>query len=392
MRILVASNNEDTTKLIERYLSKWGYEFISTPDGNKAWELYQQEQFGIILSDWILTGIDGLELCRKIRAAEKAVDIDKLTYSYFIMCTDKKDTENIVEGIESGADDYIILPFDKAEFKVRIKTGLRLLRLGRSLASTNARLRKGLSQAAMTLTSMLPASRTGPDLHIEWIFQPCTIIGGDLFNVLALDKDHICIYAINVSGNGAASALFAVTLGNMLLPRRHIDSLTQSNDVVQSNWNLSPRSVVSTLNRRFPLEDPANSVYSTLFYAVINRHDLKMKWVRAGHPHPMVSSNKNLHLLAEGDPPIGVFHDHKFTEYSTQLHRGDRLFIYSDGITEAKSPSQEMFGIDRLKSIVSSSHDQSLGDIVKNIETALYEHNNNEQFDDDLSLLAVEIT
>ncbi len=387
MRILVVDDDNPTRKLVEIFLTKWGYEFASARDGAEAWEIWQKETFDLIISDWLMPEMDGPELCRRIRSVERE------GYTYFILCSVRGSTEHIVEGIEAGADDYIIKPFEQAELKVRIEAGRRLLDRERSHASITARLKRGLEQAAVTLTGMLPVPRTGPDMQIDWLFRPCSIIGGDLFNVLAVDEKHVVVYAIDVSGHGVASALFAVTLGNMLLPRPQIGEFnahhaSRSN---QFSWNCSPLRVVSTLSERFPFEHPTN-MYSTLFYAVIERQTLKMSWVRAGHPPPLVVSNSNKYLLEDGDPPIGLFPEYEFTEHTTHLHRGDRLYLYSDGITEAKAPDAELFGADRLISLLcNSTPDQPLGDVVRQVDNAVLEHRGDDQFDDDLSLLAVEM-
>jgi sigma-B regulation protein RsbU (phosphoserine phosphatase) len=326
----------------------------------------------------------GPELCALIREYEKG------DYTYFILCTQKCETKDIVEGIEAGADDYIIKPFEQAVLKVRLEAGQRILRLEHSLSATNSRLKVGLEQAAATLTSMLPAPRIGPDLQIDWLFRPCAYIGGDLFNVFALDNKRVSLYSIDVSGHGVASALFAMTIGNMLLPRRRISALNSSNSASQFAWNASPIRVASTLNERFPLELSTN-MYFTLFYGVIDLNTMSMRWVRAGHPSPILLSDGTSALLEDGDPPIGLFSEYKFTEYVTQLKQGDRLFMYSDGITEASNSETVMFGTGQLISFLSELSDRSLSDVVKYLDQRILTYHGDDQFDDDLSLLAIEM-
>jgi sigma-B regulation protein RsbU (phosphoserine phosphatase) len=370
--------------MFDSCLIEWGYDCVCCNNGDKAWELYQDQKFDIVLSAWILPGITGPELCANIREYEKG------DYTYFILCTQKRDTKDIVEGIEAGADEYIIKPFEQAVLKVRLEAGRRLLRLEHSLSATNNRLRVGLEQAAATLTSMLPAPRIGPDLQIDWLFRPCAYIGGDLFNVFALDEKRVSLYSIDVSGHGVASALFAMTIGNMLLPRRRISALNNSRDASQFAWNASPVRVASTLNERFPLELPTN-MYFTLFYGVIDLNDMSMRWVRAGHPSPILLSDGRSNLLDDGDPPIGLFSDYEFTEYTTQLKRSDRLFLYSDGITEANNSETVMFGAGKLTSLLSELSQRPLSDVVKYVDQKMLAYHGDDQFDDDLSLLAIEV-
>jgi sigma-B regulation protein RsbU (phosphoserine phosphatase) len=181
-----------------------------------------------------------------------------------------------------------------------------------------------------------------------------------------------------------------MTIGNMLLPRRRICALNNGNNGSLYAWNASPVRVASTLNERFPLEMPTN-MYFTLFYGVIDLNDMIMRWVRAGHPSPVLLSDGTSNLLEDGDPPIGLFSDYEFTEHTTQLKQGDRLFLYSDGITEASNSETAMLGIEGLTSLLSGLSEQSLSDVVKNADQHILTYHGDDQFDDDLSLLAIEV-
>ncbi len=385
LRILIVDDDAVTRDLLKLYLGKWGYACTLADDGTHAWELFQEQPFDIVITDWLMPGLQGPDLCAKIRA------FGNRGYTYIILCTVKGNNQNIVEGIEAGADDYVAKPFDHSVLKVRVEAGARLLRLERSLAATNARLQYDLEQAANTLKSMLPVRRQGPDLNLDWLFRPSAFIGGDLFNVFALDEKRTSIFSIDVSGHGVASALFAVTLGNMLRPRM----ISTGSDVVRSTFgaeNLtSPAQVATTLNERFPLEPPTD-MYFTLFYAVLDQTDLSLRWVRAGHPPPVMVSGEEVRLLEKGDPPIGFFADYQYVEHESNLHRGDRLFLYSDGITESANPSGIPFGIRRLESALAESSKMPLSKTVLEIKRKILDHRDHDTFDDDLSLLAIELS
>lgn len=384
MRILVVDDDIPTRTLIEMYLDQWGYEYESAPNGIDALRMFQDHKFDIVISDWMMPGMSGPDLCKHIR------DLEQEGHTYIILCTVMKLTENIVEGIESGADDYITKPFDQAELKVRLQAGRRLIRLQHSLEATNNRLKRGLEQAAAALTSMLPARRKGPLLNLDWLFRPSAFIGGDLFNVYALDEKRISLYIIDVSGHGVASALFAVSLGNILRPSKVSSDATTIRSTFGAEDLGNPQQVAFALNERFPLKPPTN-MYFTLFYAVINQEDLTMRWIRAGHPPPILINKKGNYLLSEGDPPIGFFPGTEYTEYVTQLEHGDRLYLYSDGITEAKGRNPSLFGSDQLLSNLVHGHHEPLGDVIHRVSEAVLAHQGNNLFTDDLSMLAIEI-
>ncbi|MBN2671190.1 MAG: response regulator, partial [Deltaproteobacteria bacterium] len=273
-RILVVDDDSSTRNLLKIYLSQWGYECTLAVDGSHAWELFQEQPFDIVLTDWLMPGLQGPELCEKIRNYKKG------GYTYIILCTIKDNVKNVVEGMESGADDYVTKPFDRNELKVRINAGERILRLEYSLEKTNARLQKNLRQAALSLESMLPPrSRTSP-LHVDWFFKPAVYIGGDLFNVFHLNERQTSIFSIDVSGHGVAAALFASTLNNMLRPWISNSEVAGIQDKFGQQDLHSPAAVASTLNERFQLEPPAD-LYFTMFYGVLDHSLGSLRWVRA---------------------------------------------------------------------------------------------------------------
>ncbi len=384
MNILIVDDDEPTRDLLCIYLRSWGYECATAADGQSALEMVAQTDFDIVLSDWLMPGLQGPELVARIRGLHKA------RYTYIILCTIKGQSRHIVEGIEAGADDYVTKPFDRDVLKVRIQAGQRLISLQHSLEETNQRLEVGLKQARMTLNSMLPASTKGPLVDIAWIFRPSTYIGGDLFNVYHLDDERVSVYAFDVAGHGIASALFAVSLGNILRPRmaytpRCFEMSTFGHDDLES-----PQKVAEFLNERFPFEPPTDT-YFTLFYAVIDRGRETMDWVRAGHPPPVVLRENGLETLDSGEPPIGFFAEQRFTQHSTRLSKGDRLILYSDGITEAQSPQNELFGFGRLHALIGEHGRRPLSDFVSQVESTLFDHRKSHHFEDDLSFLVVHL-
>jgi phosphoserine phosphatase RsbU/P len=384
-RILIVDDDSSTRNLLKIYLSQWGYECTLAEDGSHAWEQYQQSDFDMVLTDWMMPGIQGPELCQMIR------NYDKGGYTYVIICTVKDNVKNVVEGIESGADDYVTKPFDRNELKVRITAGERVLRLEYSLEKNNERLQRNLKQAAISLESMLPARGFGVPISHNWIFRPAAYIGGDLFNVFSLDEHRTSIFSIDVSGHGVASALFAVTLSNMLRPWG-MSSGTRGEGNRYGIENLaSPAMVAGALNERFPLKPPTD-LYFTMFYGVYNHQDGILRWVRAGHPPPIHVRKDSVSLLDGGDPPIGFLSDYDFSEFESELIAGDRLYLYTDGIIDVTNPTFTPFGLERLKNELATISQMPLDKALPAFEKKIVAYRQGEEFEDDLSLLAVEFS
>lgn len=130
MRILVAEDEKMARFALHTSLVSWGYEVIEAEDGKTALEILESEDCpGMAILDWAMPGINGLEVCKKIREVEK----DREKYVYIIFVTGKQEFENMVEGFEAGVDDYIIKPFEPMELRARVKAGVRILDLQEKL-------------------------------------------------------------------------------------------------------------------------------------------------------------------------------------------------------------------------------------------------------------------
>ncbi len=137
MKILIAEDDPTSNLLLKTMLLKWGFDVVTTFNGIEAWKVLQDEDMPqIAIIDWMMPGLEGLEVCRRIREMEKGGD--RYTYVVILTCRDNK--EDIVTGMSAGADDYIIKPFDKEELKARLNAGQRLLELQTALRVANRKL------------------------------------------------------------------------------------------------------------------------------------------------------------------------------------------------------------------------------------------------------------
>ena len=123
MNILVAEDDYVSRLLVKKAIKKIGHDVLEAENGKLAWQLFLEHKPDMIISDWMMPEMDGIELCRKIREAPKK------TYSYIMLLTAKDKMTDLVEVFEAGADDYIIKPFKPDELRSRIKTGERIVKL-----------------------------------------------------------------------------------------------------------------------------------------------------------------------------------------------------------------------------------------------------------------------
>jgi len=127
MKVLIADDDLVSRLLLEGYLQKWNYEIVVAKDGEEAWEKFQAGDFRMVICDWMMPKVDGPELIRRIRASGKS------EYVYTLLLTAKSRKEELVEGMESGADDFISKPFDHDELRMRLRAGERIINLEQSL-------------------------------------------------------------------------------------------------------------------------------------------------------------------------------------------------------------------------------------------------------------------
>lgn len=150
MKVLIAEDDFTTRRMLEILLSKWGYDIVVTRDGKEAWHALQAtDPPQMAIFDWMMPEMNGVELCRKIR--------ESITPSliYIILLTVKDCKEDIVSGLDAGANDYVIKPFEQEELRARLRVGERVVELQSALADRVKELQEALSHIK-TLQGILP--------------------------------------------------------------------------------------------------------------------------------------------------------------------------------------------------------------------------------------------
>ncbi len=145
IRILIAEDSASSRCLLEASLRKWGYEVVAASDGNEAWDRLQRPDAPrLAILDWMMPGLSGLEVCRRVRALRDN------RYTYILLVTSRTQREDLIEGLEAGADDYVTKPFDQQELRVRLEAGRRILRLEEALLAAQAALREQATTDELT--------------------------------------------------------------------------------------------------------------------------------------------------------------------------------------------------------------------------------------------------
>lgn len=405
MQILIVDDEFHIRKLISSILLGWGYEVFEAENTHDAFEIIEKTGINFLITDWMMGETTGLELCKQIRNS----NLEK--YVYIILLTSKTDKNELVEGMESGADDFIGKPFNVEELKVKIKAGERILNLESELKEKNKKLEKAyetisndLKYASKLQKSILPSyfkviskdSKQKSTLLInnidfDWIYLPSAFVSGDIFNLFRLDEYHIGVYHIDVSGHGIPASMMSVILSRMLLPFQ--SNFLKSSLSEEPFYNIiSPAKLLENLNNYFCKERDSSLQYFTIVYMIIDIRDGKTVFSSGGHTSPMIiKSTGEIKIIDATGFPVGLIEDVEYEEQTFILEKGDRIISYSDGIIECANHNDEQFSEERLTDTLKKLHKLSLKDFIIEFKQDLVNWRGNTNFEDDLSLLALDI-
>ena len=396
-KVLIVDDNVINRKLLKGFLKQDDYELIEAADGTEALLKVFQTLPDLILLDIMMPNKDGYEVCKELKGDQRTVHIP------IIFLSAKAGVEDKIRGLELGGADYVTKPFHSGEVLARVRTQLKIGRLTKKLMTANAALMKAnttleakqqqidgdLEAAAGIQESLLPQDIPSLDtLEVSWRFMPCDRIGGDIFNMIRLDELHWGIYMVDVSGHGVPSALVTVSVSQMLQPQRGM-VLKKRIDPPPYYELMSPGQVLMGLDKEYPIE--RFDKFFTISYLIVNAKTGSVRYASAAHPPPvLLHKDGTIELLKEGGTIIGMGGILPFEEGHRQLAKGDRLFVYTDGIVEYESKKGQFYGEERFYEILASMRDQTLSKTIETTIADLMAFGDQNDPQDDISLMGIE--
>lgn len=395
MRVLVADDDRLARTLLGDLLTSWGHEVVSAEDGEQAWQaLDRDHEIALLVTDWLMPGLDGPALCRRIRERERA------RYLPIILVTALDEQEHLIEGLRAGADAFVSKPVASGVLWAQLQTCERILALENRLSSqvealeaANRHIRRDLEAAAAIQKSHLPEEAPAhPRVEFAWVYDACDTLGGDMFNVFRLDEEHVGLYILDVSGHGTPAALLSVAISRALVPFPQQGGILKRAIQQPPYYQLpSPAEVAGELNRRFQTSE--SGLFATFLYGVLDLSSGVFRFVSAGHPGPV-------HVLADGEPqdlgeaaatgpPIGILEDAEYGEQEIVVGKGSKLVIYTDGVDETQNEQGESFGRSRIVGLLSegSSAGNNLEDTVTRLRKSLHEFGGDIPQRDDITIV-----
>ena len=392
--VLLVDDSKAQRRVLALQLGRWGYRVTEAASGEEAMALVGQTDFGMILSDWMMPGMTGLEFCKNFKA------LPRDSYSYFILLTSKSEKTEVAVGLENGADDFLSKPVNFDELRARLRAGERILSMQSELVEKNRMIGATLDELQKIYDSLdrdlVEARKLQQTLvrdrfrdygtgQASLMLRPSGHVGGDLVGSFLIDPQRLAVYSVDVSGHGVASAMMTARLAGLLSgssPDQNI-ALRLMPDGSRGAW--SPEVVAARLNR-IMLEDMQVDQYFTMAYAEIDLTTGQTRMVQAGHPYPvLLSSSGAVQVLGDGGMPIGLIDnaDYSLTEF--RLHPGDRLVIVSDGVTECPDLQEEELGTEGFLRLLVKNADLPNPALLEALLWDLGQYSGRDEFPDDVS-------
>lgn len=345
--ILLVDDDRIHSRILEVRLRAQGYQIAVADSGEAAIVQARLCPPTVILCDWLMDGMNGLDVCRAFKA-EPALES-----AHFILLTSRSRVEDRVEGLDCGADDFLSKPVDPEELLARVRSGIRLHQanerlklLASELHQQKLRLDQELEEAASYVRSLLPEP-IGGSVRADSRFEPCHELGGDSFDFFWLDDDHFVLYLADGSGHGLAAAFPSISVHNQLRSRSLPVDLRD------------PGAVLQTLNAGFPMERHQGR-YLTLWYGVYQASSRTLRYASAGHPPALLWSRTSAfpcHWLKGQGMAVGLFDDSTYGTESLEVGEGACLLVYSDGLYEVPRPGGGMGTLPDFMQLVEQCHD-----------------------------------
>lgn len=375
VQLLIIDDDPALQRFLQRILTSSGYDVAVATNGREGLQLAKELRPALIICDWLMPQMSGVEVCHQIK------QISELDTTFFILLTSLVSVEDRVQGLNAGADDFLLKPIQPSELVARVQSGLRLHHLSQDLKRKTQQLEAELQEAADYVRSLLPDPLKHPQVIISNRFIPSLQLGGDGFDYFWLDDQHLVLYLLDVAGHGLKAALPSLSVMNLL----------RSRQLKQIDY-YSPRSVLRELNQVFQIS-LKNDKYFTIWYGVFNCKTHQLRYSSAGHPPGILfapaHSPLSEKLLKTQGFPIGLFADTDYEELVLKITLPASLYIFSDGIYEVEKAQGIYYNLEHFLPVL--KHYQALPNRqLDHLLELLQQTYGRSQFEDDVSILQID--
>jgi sigma-B regulation protein RsbU (phosphoserine phosphatase) len=379
-RTLIADDQPDVAAALRLLLKEAGYQAEAVSSPAAALEAIRERDFDLVLMDLnyardTTSGQEGLDLITNIRNLDSTLPV--------VVLTGWGTVELAVEAMHRGVRDFVQKPWDNPRLLKTLRTQIELGRKRRQQTNldaesitNNRKLQQELTEAQEIQQALLPKVLPpieGFDIAVAW--HPARAVGGDYFDVLKFNDHQTGICIADVAGKGMSAALLMSNV-QAVLKSFACESLVPGELCARVN------SVVC--------ENIVPNRFISCFYAVLDNREKKLSYANAGHYPPMLIRGGNCERLKEGGPVLGVFPNESYMQDEIQLHGGDCLVLFTDGVTEARNAAGEEFGENRLQQLLIADHKLTAAELRERVRMALWDFTGG-SVDDDVTLMILKV-
>ena len=347
-RILIVDDAKTNIDILVQALRD-EYKLSVAVDGAAALHSVEKSPPDLVLLDIVMPGLDGYEVCRRLRAQQSTHDLPIMFLSAL------EDVKDKTRGFEVGGNDYLTKPFEVLEVKARVRSLLKAKAYADAIREAMARdLRIAREIQMGILPADLAAVTSGSGLDVHAIIEPAQKVGGDLYEVLRASDDRIVVALGDVSGKGIPAALFmAVAVTILRTLARHI---------------VDPAEILSRLNDELAKQNP-RGMFVTMQCLVFDFEHRRVSCAGAGHHQMAVLSPGRPPRLAcpSSGRPAGLMVSNPIEGETFPLVPGETFVLFSDGVSEAMNATEDFYGEDRLLMALSASAGTSAADTVETV-------------------------
>lgn len=370
--ILIVDDTPANLKLLSQILSKNGYCTRVASNGSHALSSVELALPDLILLDVKMPGLNGYEVCEKLKRSEKTQDIPVI----FISALD--DLKDKLQGFRAGGLDYITKPFQVEEVLARVKTHLDLRNFQQQLQKKNARMAHELHLAALMQKNFIPQKM--PVLS-GWQFdaalQSANETSGDFYDVFSMPDGKLGILIADVVDKGVAAALFMVLSWSLI--RELVQTYPMRPDLVFEKVNQRIISIIEDLE------------FVTVFFGVLDTKSGEMIYANAGHNPPILvrSNKKSIELLTRTGIALGISEEYNWQLSKVQIQTDDVIVLYTDGITEACNDEGDFMDFEKFKECIQQLSNNNSQEIIHEILNRTQKFLNGQPPQDDITLLVL---
>ena len=354
------------------------YEFFFAHNGLEALAvLYNNPDIEIILSDINMPEMDGLTLLAKVNEMRNPA-------LRVIMVSAYGDMKNIRQAMNNGAFDFATKPIDMDDLAVTIEKAIEQINYVHTSQREHSQLeslKKDLTTARDIQQYILPRvfppfPEVTDSLDIYASMEAAKDIGGDFYDFFRIDDDRIAFVVADVCGKGIPAALF-MAVSRTMIRTKGVQSGKPGECLTESNRLLASYSV--------------DCMFLTMFYAIYNVKTGFVEYCNAGHnpPHLLRADGSIEELPLAKNTIVGAFDGITYVEETLQIEKGDTLFMFTDGVTEAMNASFEQYGTGRLDSVLANQVGRGCQQVVEAVKASISDFVNGAEQSDDITMLVI---